>query len=513
MSSKQGVLSYRIEGEASRANLTGVSGLAPFMDLACASGLVESVRRNVSVCGEQGWTDAQMVVSLILLNLAGGECVDDLDQLEADAGLGKLVRWCENHGLSRQVRREMKRRWRKGRKRSIASPSAARRFLSEFHDQDQEKLRVSGKAFIPKPNENLLGLGKVNSEFVGWVQGANREMIATLDLDASLVETGKKDALYCYKHFKAYQPTQVYWAEQDIMLHSEFRDGNVPAGFEQLRVLKDALENLPEGVVKVRIRSDSAGYQHDLMRYCEKGTNERFGRIEFVISADVTPDFKAAVEDVSEEDWHVFYREVAGERVRTGREWAEVCFVPNTIAFGNNAPVYRYIATREALPDQPLPGMDVDQLSLPFQTMSRDGVTYKVFGIVTNLDWEADAVIAFHNGRCGKCEEAHKIIKEDFAGGVMPSSEFGANAAWWAIAVLAMNLVSTMKRVVLGGAWATRRMKAVRFLLINVAGRVVAKARQLYLRLNCDHPALELLTKMRRRICELAIGPPMVYGT
>lgn len=52
----------------------------------------------------------------------------------------------------------------------------------------------------------------------------------------------------------------------------------------------------------------------------------------------------------------------------------------------------------------------------------------------------------------------------------MPSKEFGANAAWWAIAVLTMNLASAMKRVVLGGSWATRRMKAIRFLLISVPG-------------------------------------------
>jgi len=148
-------------------------------------------------------------------------------------------------------------------------------------------------------------------------------------------------------------------------------------------------------------------------------------------------------------------------------------------------------------------------MSLPFQTISTDGVTYKVFGVVTNMNWDGGAVIRFHDARCGKCEEAHKVLKDDFAGGKMPSSEFGANAAWWAIAILAMNLASAMKRIVLGGQWAKRRMKAVRFLLINVPGRIVLKARQLYLRLSGDHPALELLVRMRERIRELALGPPV----
>jgi hypothetical protein len=127
MSEKQGVLSYRVEGEKTSQNLTALSGLAAYVDLMVASGLLESVRRNVCACGEQGWTDHEMVLSLVLLNLAGGDCVDDLDHLNADAGFGKVLRWCENHGLSRRVRRDMARRWRKGKSRSVISPSAARR--------------------------------------------------------------------------------------------------------------------------------------------------------------------------------------------------------------------------------------------------------------------------------------------------------------------------------------------------------------------------------------------------
>lgn len=58
------------------------------------------------------------------------------------------------------------------------------------------------------------------------------------------------------------------------MLHTEFRDGNIPAGYQNLRVLKEALGYLPDGVKKVRLRSDNAGYQHDLLKYCETGKNK-----------------------------------------------------------------------------------------------------------------------------------------------------------------------------------------------------------------------------------------------
>ncbi len=92
-------------------------------------------------------------------------------------------------------------------------------------------------------------------------------------MDATLVPTAKKGSFYCYKGFQAYQPLNVWWHEHGMVLHSEFRDGNVPAGFEQLRVLKDTLEGLPENVEKVCLRSDTAGYQHDYAIVNQEQTN------------------------------------------------------------------------------------------------------------------------------------------------------------------------------------------------------------------------------------------------
>jgi hypothetical protein len=85
-------------------------------------------------------------------------------------------------------------------------------------------------------------------------RGTTREETATLDMDAQLVETRKGDALWSYKHFKACEPLNVWWAEQGMVLHTEFRDGNVPAGYEQLRVFEEALGALPEGVRRVGVR-------------------------------------------------------------------------------------------------------------------------------------------------------------------------------------------------------------------------------------------------------------------
>lgn len=496
----QGVLSYQYEEEKREAGLTALAGLPVYLDLARVLGLAESAQKWVQVReGSQGYTDAQMLTALVLLNLAGGDCVADLRLLEADDGFCRVLRRVELQGLKRWERLALERRWRKARRRAAPSPSAAFRYLAAFHDEAQEKGREDGKAFIPSPNEHLRGLAQVNRDLVARVQSHSPVAVATLDLDATLVETGKEAALHSYKGFKAYQPLNVYWAEQELLLYTEFRDGNVPAGFEIKRVLQEALTLLPEGVEKVRVRSDTAAYQHELLRFCEcdRAQEPRFGRIEFAVGCDVTLAFRQAVAEVEASAW----RPLPGD---SQREWAEVCFVPNAVGHSKKGPEYRYLATREALRQDDLPGL---QRELPFPTMTWNTRRYKVFGLVSNMSWPGEDLIPWAYQRCGKSEEAHSVMKEDLAGGKLPSGDFGENAAWWWIMILALNLNVAMKRLVLGGDWVSRRLKAVRFALINLAGRVLERSRSLIICLSAGHPSFRVLLAARRRIAALAAGP------
>jgi hypothetical protein len=487
--------------------MTAMAGLPIYLDLASVLGLGDCIRAHVHVRqSEQGWTDEQAVMAMTLLNVAGGDCVEDIKILEKDEGFCKLLGRIETKGLRRQQRRAMERRWRKERHRSVPSPTALFRYLEAFHDRGEERKREAGKAFIPAPNEHLQGLRWANRDFVASIQERHPEKEATLDIDATLVETQKKEALFSYQGYKAYQPFNVRWAEQGLILHTEFRDGNVPAGYEQLRVLQEALEMLPEGVSQVSLRSDTAGYEHDLLRYCEKGENKRFGRIEFGIGVDVTQEFKKAVAEVEEAEWEPLWKEINGEKIKTKIEWAEVCFVPHAISRSKGDPEYRYLATRELLEQPELPGME-RHVELPFPTLSMKKKRYKLFGVVTNRNLEGSELIHWLHKRCGKSEEAHSIMKEDLAGGKLPSSDFGENAAWWWIMILAFNLNSAMKQLVLQGSWATKRMKAIRFSLIGLPGRVVEHARGLIIRLVKNHPSLEVLVRARQRIMELGCVP------
>jgi len=237
------------------------------------------------------------------------------------------------------------------------------------------------------------------------------------------------------------------------------------------------------------------------------------GVIEFAISADVSEEFKKAVREVDENDWHRLMKVEFGHRVPTHQEYAEVPFFPQGSGFNKHRAPYRFIAIREVLEQRGLPTLDEEyQRRLPFQTIQLGQVHYKLFGLVTNMDWDGERLIHWHRERCGKSEEAHSVMKEDHAGGKLPSSDFGENAAWWVIMILSMNLTTIVKRLALGGDWVRRRMKALRFHVINVPGRVLEHARRLVIRVTRGHPALELLLRARERIAELFEPVPIPSG-
>ena len=412
----QGVLDFQYDAERSSHGQTGLAGLPVFLDLIQQSGLAGAIRRFVCVSGLQGWLDLQMVLAVLFLNLAGGDCVEDLERLEADNGFAAILKAVERALLTRRERRSLPARWRRPRARAVPSPSAMLGWLERFHDPAAAKA-VAGSAFIPAVTAAVRGLWQVNQALVGFVQANAPSMMATLDMDATLIETHKRDALHCYKGFKAYQPLNCWWAEQGVMLYSEFRDGNVPAGHEQLRVLKECLQYLPAGVTKVSLRSDTAGYQEELLLYCGEGKDARFGAIAFAIGADVTEAFRAAVLATAESEWKPLIRMFDGQPQQTDQEWAEICYVPNWAGHSKKRADYRFLAIREPLRQLALG----DEASLPFPTQAFGTKgTYKLFGVVTNKKEAGDQVIWWLRARCGKSEEVHAVLKTRRATAVRP---------------------------------------------------------------------------------------------
>jgi hypothetical protein len=58
---------------------------------------------------------------------------------------------------------------------------------------------------------------------------------------------------------------------------------------------------------------------------------------------------------------------------------------------------------------------------------------------------------------CGKSQEVHSVMKSDLAGGQLPSILFGANAARWALMILAHNL-NTARGLIISARQAIRAL-------------------------------------------------------
>ncbi len=95
----QGVLPFEYEVAKRQEDMTSLGGLPLYLDLAQLMGLRSMITDHVNAReGDQGWTDDQMIMAMVLLNLAGGDCVDDLRVLEGDEGFCQLLRAVELYG-------------------------------------------------------------------------------------------------------------------------------------------------------------------------------------------------------------------------------------------------------------------------------------------------------------------------------------------------------------------------------------------------------------------------------
>ncbi|MDR2087588.1 MAG: transposase [Dysgonamonadaceae bacterium] len=478
--------------------INNFTGLQPAVEFFDALGLPEVIRININASGAKGYKDDQIIKSLVIMQLAGGEALDHLNHCRNMLGAGPL-------GLE------------------VPSPSTARAYLNKFDNNEANKQRGQGRSFIPNENDNLAGFAKIHFHLWEQAYKLNPHTIITLDQDATFINTSNSDALFNYLGKKAYETFNTYCPEYDIIVGTQFRDGNVTPGYQQLEEFKRILDNTPAGVQKVQLRSDSAGYQINLLRYCASGANERFGVINFAIACLVTKELRDAAKLVPENAWQPIYKETKKGLKATNQEWAEVAYTSSELSKSGKNEEFRFFVMREEviLKDKERVKLHIEetQLELPLQETienlekenenvkklhltEMNGKAYKIFAIVSNvLDQEGGELIRWHRGRCGKSEEVHHILKEELAGGHIVSHQFGANAAYWNIAVLALSLHNLMKTHVLPEECQSARPKTVRFMFYSIAGLLVSHARKITLKVSGQF--LYMMRRVQDRLREV----------
>lgn len=464
MAKQEGLLPFKLVEDDCGEALTSFGGLPLVVETYEALGLPGSVKRNVWIKQrDRGYRESKYVESVIALIAAGGDCLEDIEQLRSDSGLKLLLG-------------------------EMPSAEAVRFFLYAFHDEGQVEGRPSEGAFIPEETKPLKGLWEVNRELVLKASRGDEPKRATIDQDATVVESHKEESRWTYLGEKGYQPLINYWAEEDLVLSDEFRDGNVPAGMDALAAFLRAVLALPQSVEEIYFRSDSAAYQHKLLDAMREGV-EHGGRkipVYFAISADMSEELRGKIVSLSEGAWKPL-RKITDAGLMEGRkEWAEVEFIPSAPSLRREMKPDRYLAIRV----RPAQG-----------ELFSDGNAYHYYAVVTNLwEWDGERVLRWQRERCGTVEKVHDMLKNDLAGGVMPCGRFFSNAAWWRLNCLCYNVISVMKRKALPPTFWPVRMKALRFHLIGVAGKVVSHARSVLLKLTEGYRRLIPYREARTRL-------------
>ena len=430
------VLDPRPLPEASSAHAGVLATSRAFRSL----GFPELIEAHLSLYRRRrGYSEAQMIESLVLLQTLGGDCPEDIGLLTADR--------CLERGLGYRP----------------PKVTAVREFLELFHDERLEALRPPREkqlSFIVPSSDALQAFQRVQAAGVERIarlyekRGCGQR-IATIDQDATVIESHKRSAFAHYLGGKGYEPMVAVWAEADLIVADQFRDGNVPAHQDPLSCCRAAFEALPSSVRERYFRGDSACYEQDLLTWldCQQRRREPGGRIGFAISAAMSPQLAAAVEAVAEVEWVTFDKEKDG----TLRQWAEVDFVPSVACERKDLRPVRYVGLR---------------ILKAQGSLFADGSDRHHHAVVTNLDWEGGRLIDWHRLKAGTVEHVHDELKNGLAAGHMPSQRFAVNAAWLKLALLSYNLASAIKSLCLGPEERTARFKRYRLLMVQVAGRM-----------------------------------------
>jgi len=406
MSVSETALGFKLS--TTRARITPHAGLVLVRRMAQRLGVDNDLARALDGLKQwrRGASPAEQALDWVMMLVAGGECGADLRVLRADRGAMDLFG------------------------RPGVAPRTGHDFLARFDRAALDKLsRVVGAC-----------AGRVGVE-----TGATT---ATLDVDATFIESHKSTARLSYKGAPGYMPMLGFWAETQACLLGEFRQGNVSPSAGALPFLMRLVHRLPAGVERMRLRSDSAWYQARVLDWCAAR------EVEFAVTAVQTEAVVKAIEALPASAWRPLAAGAPDEQI------AETVH-----ALDGGRQAYRLVVLRH-----------------PWRQLELFKGLWQYRAVITNMAWGAERLVLWHRERATS-ENWIKELKAGFSLERPPSGRFENNAAFMQLALLAYNLIVALRRLALPASFWNVTLKTVRFHFIHIAALVVRHARRLIIKL------------------------------
>lgn len=296
----------------------------------------------------------------------------------------------------------------------------------------------------------------------------------TLDLDTSVLTVygRQENAEIGYNPKKrgrpAYLPLLGIEAETGDCWEASYHPGNAHPSMIFRPLLERAFAKFPDEVREVRVRADSAFYDHEIIEFLEAR------RAFYAIVARLTQRLKEKIIGLR-------YRKVS-----RGVFAADFRYHPR----GWPGP-RRFVAIRRPVPEEP---------SYQLTLWTFRNYTYQA--IVTNLELLPLNLWRFYNGRA--CAElVIREMKEAYALGKIPTGTWDANVAYFQLVVFAYNLLNWFKRLCLPPEWQRLTLQTLRQRLLLIPAELVRPQGRAVLKMPHSYPHKEAFLKTLRRIARL----------
>jgi len=317
--------------------------------------------------------------------------------------------------------------------------------------------------------EGATGMKKMNKHYLKQFLKSIKDEELILDIDATFIEAHKSTAKWSYKSAPGYMP-MVGHINGGYVIDADFREGNIAPADKNLEFIKQCAEQLPVGKTFDRFRADSASYQASIFNYCDQE------KILFTISGQKDQSVWRSIKEIKDNAWETLSkREQISEFVHT---------------MGQTDNAFRMIVVKKDItPLLPtLEGYISEEVKAKYEDE-------RYYCIATNdPELSAKEVVALHRQRGETSENKIKELKNGFNMSYLPTSDFKANAFYFAIGTLAHNFFLLFRQI-LDISWQKHTVKTIRYKFYNIAGKAVTHARELFLKVN--EPFVALLDTVR----------------
>lgn len=340
--------------------------------------------------------------------------------------------------------------------KSFPDPTTMRRFLLRF------------------AHEGLESFLRLHDQLRQRMIASPRNIIFDLDTTVLTVYGKQQGARIGYNPKKrgrpSYHPLLCFEGITRDLWEGSFHPGNVHPTTVVIDLLQRAFAKLPPLVRKIRIRADSAFFDHQVIEFLKEK------RAFYAIVARLTKPLKAKLGGLH-------FRHAVGEIFV-----AEVFYQPMRWKEAE-----RFIVIRRPIPEEA-----TWQLSL-FQMK---GFSYQV--LVTNLPLTPYRVWRFYNDRA-EAELVIRELKEAYTLGKIPTKDWQANVAYFHLVGFAYNLLNWFKRFCLPEPYNRRSLQTIRRDLLAIPGELVRPQGIPTIRLPVGYPYQKLFAQILTRIGRIHI--------